>query len=89
MSTDQQDDSPRQQRTEISRLAKREGYRVVRWYKDHGISGYEMDPKLGLAVGPLGPGHVCGPGGLPLDVLDRPAGVLEEHEHNCWQLTHR
>ena len=39
MSTDKQEDSPEQQRAEISKLAKREGYRIVRWYEDHGISG--------------------------------------------------
>ncbi len=39
MSTDKQEDSPEQQRAEITKLAKREGYRVLRWYEDHGISG--------------------------------------------------
>jgi len=39
MSTDKQEDSPEQQRAEIQKLASREGYRVIRWYEDHGISG--------------------------------------------------
>lgn len=40
MSTDRQDDSPRQQREEIEKLAK-DRYRIVRWYQDDGISGSE------------------------------------------------
>ena len=39
MSTDKQEDSPAQQKAEINKLAQREGYRVLRWYADHGISG--------------------------------------------------
>jgi site-specific DNA recombinase len=39
MSTDKQEDSPEQQRAEILKLAKREGYDIIRWYEDHGISG--------------------------------------------------
>ena len=39
MSTDKQEDSPEQQRAEIIKLAKRDGYRILRWYEDHGISG--------------------------------------------------
>ncbi len=39
MSTDKQEDSPEQQRAEILKLAKRYGYRIVRWYEDHAISG--------------------------------------------------
>lgn len=39
MSTDKQEDSPEQQRAEIVKLAKREGYDILRWYEDHGISG--------------------------------------------------
>jgi DNA invertase Pin-like site-specific DNA recombinase len=39
MSTDKQEDSPEQQRAEILKLAKRKGYRVVRWYENHAISG--------------------------------------------------
>lgn len=39
MSTDKQEDSPEQQKAEINKLAKRVGYRVIRWFKDHGISG--------------------------------------------------
>ena len=39
MSTDKQEDSPEQQKAEINKLAKREGFRIIRWYEDHGISG--------------------------------------------------
>ena len=39
MSTDKQEDSPEQQKAEINKLAKRERYRIIRWYEDHGISG--------------------------------------------------
>ena len=39
MSTDKQEDSPEQQRAEILKLASRHGYRIVRWYEDHAISG--------------------------------------------------
>jgi len=39
MSTDKQEDSPAQQKDEITKLAQREGYRILRWYEDHGISG--------------------------------------------------
>lgn len=39
MSTDKQEESPEQQRAEILKLAKKYGYRVIRWYEDHAISG--------------------------------------------------
>ena len=39
MSSGKQEASPAQQRAEIKKLAKREGYKIVRWYEDHGISG--------------------------------------------------
>ncbi len=39
MSSNQQDASPKQQRTEITKLADREGYSIIRWYEDPGISG--------------------------------------------------
>ena len=39
MSTDKQEDSPEQQKAEINKLAKQEGFRIIRWYEDHGISG--------------------------------------------------
>jgi len=38
MSTDKQEDCPAQQKAEITKLAQREGYRIIRWYEDHGIS---------------------------------------------------
>jgi site-specific DNA recombinase len=39
MSSDKQEKSPDQQREVINKLAKREGYRIVRWYEDLRISG--------------------------------------------------
>ena len=39
MSSNQQDASPEQQRAEINKLAGREGYSVIRWYEDPGVSG--------------------------------------------------
>jgi len=41
MSTDQQQDSPARQRQDIEALAKRLGYRILRWYEDHGLTGTE------------------------------------------------
>ena len=39
MSSDKQEASPEQQREELKKLAKRDGYRILRWYFDDGISG--------------------------------------------------
>jgi len=39
MSSDKQEASPAQQRNEVTALAKRDGYRVIRWYIDEGVSG--------------------------------------------------
>ena len=39
MSSDRQEASPSQQRAELAKLAKREGYRLLREYFDEGISG--------------------------------------------------
>ncbi len=39
MSSDKQEASPEQQRAEVAKLAKREGYRIIREYLDEGISG--------------------------------------------------
>ena len=39
MSSSQQDASPGQQRKEITKLAEKTGYRLIRWYEDPGISG--------------------------------------------------
>ena len=39
MSSNQQDASPEQQRQEIEKVAARDGYRLIRWYEDPGISG--------------------------------------------------
>ena len=39
MSSDRQEASPGQQREEILKLAKKDGYEIIRWYVDEGISG--------------------------------------------------
>ena len=39
MSDDRQADSPDQQRAEITKLAERGGYQILRWYIAEGISG--------------------------------------------------
>ncbi len=41
MSTGRQENSPARQRAEIEHLAEREGYRVIKWYEDHGLTGTE------------------------------------------------
>jgi site-specific DNA recombinase len=41
MSTDQQQDSPARQRRDITALAERQGYRIIDWYEDHGLTGTE------------------------------------------------
>ncbi|QDU76891.1 hypothetical protein Pan97_39480 [Bremerella volcania] len=43
MSTDQQQDSPARQRKDIEALADRAGYKIVRWYEDHGLTGTESN----------------------------------------------
>lgn len=45
MSSDQQQDSPAGQRNDIEALAKRLGYRIVRWYEDHGLTGTESSKR--------------------------------------------
>ncbi len=39
MSSERQEASPAQQRTEVEKFAKRNGYRIIRWYVDEAISG--------------------------------------------------
>tara|TARA_R110002073_G_scaffold20209_5_gene72797 strand:- start:2337 stop:3914 length:1578 start_codon:yes stop_codon:yes gene_type:complete len=39
MSTDDQEASPDQQRSEIDKYASQNGYKIIRWYEDLGISG--------------------------------------------------
>ena len=41
MSTGRQDDSPARQRVEILKLAARDGFQIVGWYEDHGLTGTE------------------------------------------------
>jgi site-specific DNA recombinase len=46
MSSDKQEASPKQQREEITKLANREGYRILRWYIDEAISGDATEKRL-------------------------------------------
>ena len=46
MSSDKQEASPKQQREEIIKLAKREGYRILRWYTDEAISGDATEKRV-------------------------------------------
>lgn len=41
MSTGRQENSPQRQRAEIKKLAAQQGYRIVKWYEDHGLTGTE------------------------------------------------
>ena len=41
MSTDQQEDSPARQRSQIEAMAKRDGFKIIEWYEDHGLTGTE------------------------------------------------
>lgn len=43
MSTDEQELSPEQQRREVEEYAKRNGYRILRWYFDEGLSASKGD----------------------------------------------
>jgi DNA invertase Pin-like site-specific DNA recombinase/REP element-mobilizing transposase RayT len=45
MSTDQQQDSPARQRQDIEALAGRQGFRIIRWYEDHGQTGTESSKR--------------------------------------------
>ncbi|MDH3717135.1 MAG: recombinase family protein [Planctomycetota bacterium] len=46
MSTNRQEKSPAQQRAEIEQLAEREGYKIVRWYSDDGVSGDATEKRI-------------------------------------------
>ncbi|MBX3438012.1 MAG: recombinase family protein, partial [Planctomycetaceae bacterium] len=48
MSKDTQSDSPERQRQEIEALAARDGYRILRWYEDHGKTGTKSKNRLGF-----------------------------------------
>lgn len=48
MSTDQQADSPARQRAEIEKLAAKEGYKIIAWYEDHGLTGTESANRPGF-----------------------------------------
>ena len=48
MSSDIQQDSPARQRAEIERCALREGYEIIAWYEDHGLTGTESKKRVGL-----------------------------------------
>ncbi len=46
MSSDKQEASPKQQREEITKLAQRGGYRILRWYTDEAISGDATEKRV-------------------------------------------
>ncbi len=46
MSSDKQEASPKQQREEITKLAKRESYRILRWYTDEAVSGDATEKRI-------------------------------------------
>src|SRR5689334_12750572 len=48
MSTDQQEDSPAQQRAEVAKLAKRHGCYIEREFIDEGISGVDTKRRRGF-----------------------------------------
>src|SRR6186713_1472027 len=58
MSTDGQTDSPDRQKMQIIEYALRSGYRIVKWYSDHGMTGTESKHRAGyqqlLADAPSG-----------------------------------
>jgi|GEM_PF-1843033 len=43
MSSDEQEGSIEQQRSEVLQYAERHGYQIIRWYEDEGISGDETE----------------------------------------------
>lgn len=43
MSSDDQAASPARQRAELLKLAEREGFEIVQWYEDHGLTGTESE----------------------------------------------
>ncbi len=43
MSSDKQEASPEQQKAEITKLADRDGYKILRWYQDDGIAGWKEE----------------------------------------------
>ncbi len=45
MSTDRQDESPKQQKPAIIRLANQHGYKIVAWYRDEGITGDSFEER--------------------------------------------
>jgi len=45
MSSDKQETSPKQQRSEIEKLAATKGYDLIAWYIDKGISGDEIEKR--------------------------------------------
>lgn len=48
MSTDKQETSPEQQRIEIQRYAAANGYTILKWYDDLGISGDKTEKRIGF-----------------------------------------
>lgn len=48
MSSDKQEHSPERQRAEIEKLASREGFAIVEWYQDSGMTGTESAKRAGF-----------------------------------------
>jgi DNA invertase Pin-like site-specific DNA recombinase len=48
MSTDKQETSPEQQRSEILSYAQRHGYTILKWFEDLGISGDKTEKRIGF-----------------------------------------
>ena len=46
MSSDKQEASPEQQRSEVKELADQGGYRILRWYTDEGVSGDNTEKRI-------------------------------------------
>jgi hypothetical protein len=46
--SDEQQDSSKRQRQDIESLAKRAGFRIVRWYEDHGLTSTESGKRQDL-----------------------------------------
>ena len=41
MSTDKKADGPARQHADIEAMAKRDGYKTIEWYEEHGLTGTE------------------------------------------------
>lgn len=48
MSTDEQENSPERQRCDLNAFARTQGYEVVEWYEDHGVTGTSVEKRPGF-----------------------------------------